>query len=108
MEEFDKLLLDIPIINLRRLAKTMRRLYLTDVVPCKDQLVAMRFVHVIDKLYDYQSDVRIQSDILLDDIFLPEYRDWAFAKKYRRCTSRLSELCSAGTTDTITSNNEHA
>lgn len=94
MAEFDKLLINIPIINLRRLAQNIRRLYLTDVQPCTDQLVALRFVHAIDKLYDYQSQLRIQSDITLEDIFLAEYRDWAFAKKYRRCTSRLNELCS--------------
>ena len=93
MKEFDKLLTGIPIINLRRLAMKLPHLHLHGVVPCADQLIALRLVHAIDKLYDYHCALRVQSDTDLEDLFLPEYRDWAFAKKYRRCSSRLAELC---------------
>ena len=94
MEAFDALLVNIPVVNLRRLAVRLPALILTDVTACADQLIALRFVHAIDKLYDYRSKLRVQSTINLEDLFLEEYRDWAFAKKYRRCSSRLAELCS--------------
>lgn len=97
MHDFDKILVDIPIINLRRLAINVPQLHLCNVQPCADQLIALRLVHAIDKLYDYHCQLRVQSDINLEDLFLPEYRDWAFAKKYRRCSSRLAELCAEDT-----------
>ncbi len=93
MTEFDELLTDVPIVNLRRLAMKLQHIHLFDVIPCADQLIALRFVHAIDALYNYRSSLRIRSEINLEDLFLPEYRDWAFAKKYRRCSSRLAELC---------------
>ncbi len=93
MEELDSFLITIPIINLRRVAQQIPYLYIRDLVPCKDQLIGLRLVHIVDKLYDFKSQLRVQTDIDLEDLFLPEYRDWAFAKKYRRCSSRLAELC---------------
>lgn len=96
MQEFDELLSTVPIINLRRLAQQLPRLMLHSIVPCSDQLIALRLVHAIDALYNQKSLLRVRSEIDLEDLFLPEYRDWAFAKKYRRCTSRLAEICSDG------------
>ena len=61
--------------------------------PMDDQAVALRFVHFIDKLYD--QEVRLAASLTaptLTDLFLVEYRDKGYAKKYRRCLSRLHEL----------------
>ncbi|MFW5845509.1 MAG: AFG1/ZapE family ATPase [Planctomycetota bacterium] len=90
----DRLLARVPVINLRRLAGMLRRLVVRDLTPFPDQFSALRFVHLVDRLYDHRIPLHVQTSTPIDEIFLPDYRDWAFAKKYRRCTSRLHECCS--------------
>jgi cell division protein ZapE len=57
-----------------------------------NQDIALRFVHLIDKLYDQGIHLAASARCDLIDIFSPEYRDKGYAKKYRRCLSRLGEL----------------
>lgn len=92
-EELDHFLSEIPILHLRRLARSLDALSIRNLAPFPDQFAALRFVHLIDRLYDYRVALHVQTAMAIDDCFLPSYRDWAFRKKYRRCTSRLHELC---------------
>ena len=55
-------------------------------------LAALRFVHFIDKLYDQRVKLAVSANCELHDLFLPEYRDKGYRKKYQRCLSRLTEL----------------
>ncbi|MFW5829252.1 MAG: cell division protein ZapE [Planctomycetota bacterium] len=92
--ELDAALQRIPVINLRRLARLLEQVSIMDLSPCQDQFAALRLVHLVDRLYDYGVVLRVRTEIRIDQLFLPEYRDWSFAKKYRRCESRLHQLCS--------------
>jgi len=58
----------------------------------ENQMVALRFVHFIDKLYDQQVKLVVSAICPLTELFAADYRDKGYAKKYRRCLSRLHEL----------------
>ncbi len=60
-------------------------------VPMDDQNIALRFVHFIDKLYDLGLRAAF-TGTPLNTLFSETYRHGAYAKKYSRCLSRLSEL----------------
>ena len=92
-EHLDQTLQGIPVASLGRLAKQIHSLTLTLSQAYPDQLAALRFVHLIDRLYDWRVPLRVISDIPITEIFLADYRDFGFTKKYRRCQSRLTELC---------------
>ena len=91
--QLDQWLADIPVINLRRLAAMLTGLTVTEVEPFHNQLAALRFVHLIDKLYDYGVMLRVRSSTSIAELFPAEFCVAAFSKKYRRCESRLTELC---------------
>ena len=91
--ELDRWLSNIPVINLRRVAAALTHLSIVELQPFENQLAALRFVHLVDKLYDYAVPLRIRSTAAIADIFPPEHCQASFAKKYRRCQSRLAELC---------------
>ena len=93
-QRLDRWLQDIPVINLRRLAAVLNGLTVLDVVPFESQLAALRFVHLVDRLYDHGVALRVSSSAQIADLFPAEHCQGAFAKKYRRCQSRLTELCS--------------
>jgi cell division protein ZapE len=75
-----------------RLLAPIEALFLTGLEPIQDQGAALRFVHFVDKLYDQQIRLAVATTCPLADLFLPEYRDKGYAKKYQRCLSRLHEL----------------
>ena len=52
---------------------------------------ALRFVHLIDKLYDREIKLLASGDSL-DALFPASYKGGGYAKKYARCLSRLGEL----------------
>lgn len=91
--QLDHWLSNIPVINLRRLAAKVHGMTITDVQPFDNQLAALRFVHLIDKLYDYGVSLRVRTTTRIADLFPAEHCVAAFSKKYRRCESRLTELC---------------
>lgn len=93
LSELDQFLQGIPVVSLRRLAEDLPGLTITDVHPIPDQLQALRLVHLVDRLYDWQVPLRVQASCRLDELFQPDYRELGYAKKYRRCLSRLGELC---------------
>ena len=59
--------------------------------PMVSQNAALRFVHFIDKVYDLGLRAAF-TGAPLDTLFDDSYRSGAYAKKYARCLSRLSEL----------------
>jgi cell division protein ZapE len=93
MAHLDRWLQNVPVINLRRVAAVLGGLTVTDLQPFENQLAALRFVHLVDKLYDYGVALRVRSAIAIADLFPSEHCQGAFAKKYRRCQSRVTELC---------------
>jgi cell division protein ZapE len=69
----------------------VRELGLTSVGPLTDQNSALRFVTLVDRLYD--RDVRIvASGAPLDQIFTPEMLRGGYRKKYFRALSRLAAM----------------
>lgn len=62
-----------------------------NLTPMPDQNVGLRFVHFIDKLYDLGMPAAF-TGAPLSTLFPDTYRHGAYAKKYSRCLSRLSEL----------------
>ena len=59
--------------------------------PFEDQGAALRFVHFADKVYDLRLGFAL-TGAPLGDLFMDSYRHGAYAKKYSRCLSRLSEM----------------
>jgi len=92
-DELDELLRDVPVLNLRRLAAIVSRVSITRLDCFDDQLQALRFVHLIDRLYEWRVPLRVRASCRIEELFAPSYRELGFAKKYRRCQSRLVELC---------------
>jgi cell division protein ZapE len=64
---------------------------LSDVRPLDHQSAALRWVVLIDRLYDRSVPVRA-SGVPLDEIFTPEMRNGGYRKKYKRATSRILAL----------------
>lgn len=79
-------------IRYARLMSPLDAIFLEGLAPIENQTVALRFVHFIDKLYDQRLKLAASATCELHDLFLPEYRDKGYRKKYQRCLSRLTEL----------------
>ncbi len=79
-------------IRYSALLRQMGTLYLSGMRTLSEQNDALRFVHFIDKLYDLKIGFRGAGEVALEDLFSPDYRSGAYAKKHYRCLSRLSEL----------------
>lgn len=62
-----------------------------DVEPFTDQNDALRFVALVDRLYDADIPIRA-SGIALDEVFPPEMLNGGYRKKYLRAQSRLTAL----------------
>ena len=76
-----------------RLLASIESIAVTELSPIAGQNEALRLVHFIDKVYD--SGLRAAfTGTNLENLFDDSYRYGAFAKKYARCLSRLSELLS--------------
>lgn len=79
-------------ISYQRLLIPLGGVFIEGLAPMENQDIALRFVHLIDKLYDQGLHFAASAECELVDIFSPEYRDKGYAKKYRRCLSRLGEM----------------
>jgi cell division protein ZapE len=64
---------------------------LSDVQPLEHQSAALRWVVLIDRLYDRSIPVRA-SGVPLDEIFTAEMLNGGYRKKYKRATSRILAL----------------
>ena len=78
------------------LVESIDVLGVADVRPLRDQVQALRFVSLVDRLYDRSVPV-INSGIRLDGVFSAEMLAGGYRKKYFRCLSRLAALAEAGT-----------
>lgn len=79
-------------IRYARMLESIGTIFVEGFEPIIDQDQALRFVHLIDKMYDQRVGLVATAPNGLEDLFAPEYRDKGYAKKYRRCRSRLHAL----------------
>ena len=86
------ILRDLHPIRYISLLKTLGSLYVRSMTTLEDQNDGLRLAHFIDKVYDLNVGFRASSHLDPHDIYHPSYRTGAFAKKYERSLSRLSEL----------------
>ncbi len=91
-EELSVYLSKIHPISYKKLLLPLEAVFIEGLNTIEDQNIALRFVHLIDKLYDLGSRLSVSGRCELPDLFSVEYRDKGYAKKYRRCISRLHEL----------------
>ncbi|WP_102128216.1 cell division protein ZapE [Deinococcus planocerae] len=89
--DLNRHLLDVHPSRFAKLLAGVGALGVTDLAPMPDQNVALRFVHFVDKLYDLGLPAAF-TGAPLGSLFSETYRHGAYAKKYSRCLSRLSEL----------------
>ncbi|WP_041221371.1 cell division protein ZapE [Deinococcus geothermalis] len=89
--DLNRHLLNVHPSRFAKLLAGVQALGITDLAPMPDQNVALRFVHFIDKLYDLGLRAAF-TGVPLGSLFSETYRHGAYAKKYSRCLSRLSEL----------------
>ena len=78
-----------------RLVENTAAVHLLDVRPLADQSAALRWVVLIDRLYDRQIPVR-STGVPLDQLFTPEMLRGGYRKKYLRATSRIMALAREG------------
>lgn len=74
-----------------RLLDGVTSVQLSEVTPLEHQSAALRWVVLIDRLYDRSIPVR-GSGAPLDEIFTPEMLSGGYRKKYKRATSRILAL----------------
>lgn len=89
--DLNRYLLDIHPSRFARLLESVEAVVIEDLMPMQDQNVALRFVHFVDKLYDMGLPAAF-TGVALGQVFSEDYRHGAYAKKYSRALSRLSEL----------------
>ncbi len=75
------------------LAENLSALFIDNIGQIQDQFDALRFVYLIDKLYDNKVQVYASARIELEHVFPESFYQSAYAKKYWRCISRLKEMC---------------
>jgi cell division protein ZapE len=83
-------------VHYGQIAANLDALFVSYLTCIQDQAVALRLVHLVDKLYDQEVGVTISTNgrLALNDVFSESYRHGGYEKKYRRCLSRLHELLS--------------
>jgi cell division protein ZapE len=85
-------LADLHPLRYAALVGPIGELVLHDVRPIPGEPDALRFVHFVDKLYDFDVPCSAPAACPLDALFPASYADGPFAAKYARCRSRLGEL----------------
>lgn len=87
-------------IHYAQIAARLDGLYVDGLAAIDDQAVALRLVHLVDKLYDSEVRLAVTTDagMPVTDIFSESYRHGGYEKKYRRCLSRLHELLAESST----------
>lgn len=75
------------------LAENLSAVFIHNIGQIHDQFDALRFVYLIDKLYDDKVHVFASARVELEHLFPETFYQSAYAKKYWRCISRLKEMC---------------
>lgn len=91
VRDLNRHLLSVHPSHFAALLEGVTALGVLNLTPMPDQNVALRFVHFVDKLYDLGLRAAF-TGAPLATLFDDSYRYGAYAKKYSRCLSRLSEL----------------
>lgn len=96
-DDLDRHLLSVHPSQFAALLDGVQAVAVTGLHPLTGQNEALRLVHFIDKVYDMGLHAAFTAQTpgaTLEGLFDESYRHGAFAKKYSRCLSRLSELLS--------------
>lgn len=91
--ELGQVLLAVHPSRFAKLLDGVDAVLITDLETMYDQNIALRFVHFIDKVYDLGLHAAF-TGVPLTHLFDEHYRHGAYAKKYSRTLSRLSEMLS--------------
>ncbi len=67
-------------------------LFIDGIKPFSSLDEALRFAHLVDNCYYYNTKIFIRSDYHLNDLYSNEMLESCFQKKFLRCLSRLDEL----------------
>ena len=78
-----------------KLVEGASAVHISGIAPLPDQAAALRWVVLIDRLYDRTIPVRA-SGVPLDELFTPEMLRGGYRKKYLRATSRILALAREG------------
>lgn len=81
-------------VRVRQNISSLRAITLLDVDIIQDQHDALRFVYLVDKLYDNEIEVVASSRVPIEQLFAASYFRGGDTKKFMRATSRLHELTS--------------
>lgn len=76
----------------------LERAFISDLRPLADQAAALRFVVLVDRLYDRDIPV-CTTGVRVDELFTPEMLAGGYRKKYSRAISRLVALANEGAMD---------
>lgn len=96
--EWSELLSKLPTLHPAKygaLVESISLLGIVSVKPLRDQVQALRFVTLVDRLYDRSVPI-IHSGVRLDQVFSTEMLKGGYRKKYFRCLSRLAVLAESG------------
>ncbi|MDX2128922.1 MAG: cell division protein ZapE [Chloroherpetonaceae bacterium] len=78
-----------------QLAEAHAGIFIKEMDQISHQYDALRFVYFIDKCYDHEVSIFTSGNLPLPSLFPEEFYQSAYAKKYLRCVSRLSEICNS-------------
>lgn len=91
--DLNRHLMDVHPSRFASMLDGVEALAVEELTPMYDQNMALRFVHLVDKLYDLGLPAAFAGSPL-NTLFDENYRYGAYAKKYSRALSRLSEMLS--------------
>ncbi|MEN9715373.1 MAG: hypothetical protein RJA35_840, partial [Actinomycetota bacterium] len=95
-DDFAKLLAHLATLHPSKylnLVKNFEALALDNVTELHDQVAALRFVALVDRMYESQLAIR-NTGHSLTSVFSEEMRGGAYRKKYLRAVSRLGAMTS--------------
>jgi cell division protein ZapE len=87
------LLAQIHPTKFRRLISEVGSLAIYDIFQLEDQVAALRFVALVDRLYEQQIPLRTSGDIPATKTFSSTMIAGGYRKKYLRAVSRIGALC---------------
>lgn len=92
-EDLKTLLEKLPLVKYAEFASNLEHLHITGIEAFKLQDHALRFTHLIDKIYDQNKRVSLHFlEGKACPLFVDEFLHGSYQKKYKRCLSRLHEL----------------
>lgn len=95
MDDFDQLLLHLSKLHptkFRTLLEGVGALAVTGTRKFTDQVPALRWVSLVDRLYEAQIPLRAHGEVSLTDLFPEEMLTGGYRKKYLRAVSRIASL----------------